>query len=426
MSTIYKKSNNILEIILDDGSYVIYNLHDRREIYLGAKEYKIYSSLDGDRDSKELSMLDGIEFSEKEIDQLLQLFVVHHLIDKSKSKKNKWKLVKYIPFYKMKGTPYVGEDKITYIAFLILSLFFISVISFFIFINDRAVLLNTINQFEALSFIVIAPLFFIYSFLHEIGHSTAAILVNVPVAEIGIKFFLFFPLGMYTTILGLKKDKIGVKSFLVSSGGVIMNVIIAGVFLISTFFIKDIHPFISATIFINIFLVAINVIVLYPFDGFMMMKSLLGSISMSKIKWDSNMIKLISSLLLLLLICLTMRYSNDIKYITLVYIGMVIFIYILSIYKKFNSKIIKRLCVYLDFFYFSPMIYKFVYKFNPHTLSYMMKFLVKIFLFLSGMSIILLLSATIRQICFIVLYDLKKWSRRGRGYGSSIDSRKFK
>lgn len=392
----YVKSPHLVEIELDDGSYVLYNRKNRREVYLGRSEFRVLSMLDGTIGVEEL-YLDDIAFSKAQIIELLGLFDKHRLLASNTSDIKMISLINYIPFFKSTKLYDLQDGLKRHIGTAVLIGIIFSLFLLSLLIGNNGLFSLIINQFKDSPTILTVTLLFLFSMVHEIGHGVAALIVKFPVVEIGLKTFLVFPLGMYTTICGLKKDKIGWRTFFASSGGIIANTLVIGILIFIVLLQKKTSIVMSTAIFINVFLVAINSLFIYPFDGSIILSSIWGKINYREIDY-AKVIGIAIGFIFITIICLMGRLYFKNIYISALYLILNFGLLYIGFKRTRDYKLLTRLASIADLIYFLPLIAaRIIENLEKLTLPFPVQIL-RFIILLFCASIIVLIFSLIRKI----------------------------
>lgn len=106
--------------------------------------------------------------------------------------------------------------------------------------------------------------------LHELGHALAAKYYGIPTRDITL-----LPIGGLARLERIPRD--GVKEFVIAIAGPMVNVVLAGIFLVAVFFTHGTLPWgidqimgsdlLNRLFWVNVILVVFNMIPAYPMDG---------------------------------------------------------------------------------------------------------------------------------------------------------------
>ncbi len=257
--------NDITVIKQDEEVIVVYNRNNRNTYKIGHKEFEILNLLN------EANTIDDIydsNFSKDYIIHLINTFSEVGLINEKSIKKRfrHWKLIDGIELFKSKKL----FIKMLYyiILFLPIPLLVVGISLVKLNFNSLVFSFNFINIICALIFALISTL------LHEISHGIVAVINNVYVIEIGLKFNHFIP-TMYTSLYGMEYIN-NKRKILVYLAGVLLDIGLIGISLI----LYNAFPFLDNILFLYIFIeilsVLANLSIFMQTDGYKIFKILLG------------------------------------------------------------------------------------------------------------------------------------------------------
>lgn len=269
----------------EEGKILIFNRTTKKTFLIREAEYKILMQMDGTKDLSLLSALSKV-YSMDQMQKLAAVFRKIGLIQ-TEPETGKWKK-KFVRegLFRFK-LGFINANRLLrseslfvrvtafILVYLSLLLFAMGFLKFYFDTEGFAKV--HIDQISQIPFYMHILSFFLLVAAHELGHAIVTRSLKIPVPEIGILFYLFFPL-VYTNIsfsrlLRRKRDRL--KCML---GGIYANMILAGLAL--WFCGRDTGtPYFGYLLEIasmNILLVLTNLIVFFKLDGYFILQDILG------------------------------------------------------------------------------------------------------------------------------------------------------
>lgn len=281
-STRIRLSGNLNIERLINGKYSVFVGSTKKSYVIGQNEYDIMCMLDECGSSSLLSRKTG-HYTEEQTEKLLQFFLKNGIAETGDVKKKR--VVKDGLFrYKIS---LVNGNKLFRSDSIIVNLFAAIIIyisipllvagTAFAFNNDSDVLKSVTNAFGNCPVYVYPVLFFLLVMLHEAGHAIVTRSLKMPVSEIGLLIFVFYPI-VYTNISFsrlLKRRSDRLKCLL---AGIFTNFLITGASLVFIGLGADgiICDILYVNAVINLLIALTNLIVFFKLDGYFILQDFIG------------------------------------------------------------------------------------------------------------------------------------------------------
>lgn len=262
------------------GWIVTDNISGHEQI-VSTEELKFMQELDGDSDPYEIA---PVEWSDKDISGFLNFLGENHFI---KSRIRKVGFLQFaIPVVQIKSTL-----KLRGICLILNCLLLVSFLPVFVagcvLFSKNIDFLYTYYSYSVLIFgLLFGVIFGIVT--HEAGHAICGLSYGKSkVYEAGLIVGLFF--GAYVEI-NSEKVKERRRRIQITAGGVEMNLLLSGVSFIFFYFFPMLSTFFAGIGIANIFLAAVNLILIVSLDGSGIFDELLGteSLFLSNFDWMLN------------------------------------------------------------------------------------------------------------------------------------------
>ncbi|MBR6622945.1 MAG: M50 family metallopeptidase [Ruminococcus sp.] len=267
---------------LSSGKYSVFVGSTKKSYVIGQNEYNIMCMLDECGSSSLINKKTGY-YSEEQLEKLVQFFLKNGIAENGDVHKKR--IVKD-GFFKFKVSLLNGNKLFRSDSFMVklfasiilyASLPVLIIGTILAFNNDSDVLKSVTHAFKNCPVYVYPILFFFLVMLHEAGHAIVTRSLKIPVSEIGLLIFIFYPV-VYTNISFsrlLKKRRDRLKCLL---AGIFTNHLITGASLAfigigANGIMRDIL-YVNAVI--NLLITLTNLIVFFKLDGYFILQDFIG------------------------------------------------------------------------------------------------------------------------------------------------------
>lgn len=273
-----RQSNLSIDIV--DDNITVFHPDTKKSYIIGEAEYNVLIHLDGVNSYETLAAYSG-KYSVEQVKALLIQFEKMGFISGKKASENIEKgLFKRRKLGIIDGNKFIKTNS----WFTRISYFVLVYLSIPLFIVGGLVYYRGTNGFRSIQFqevLSMTPLLHIVSFiiiatLHELSHAVIARKNNIPVPEIGIMLYICMPY-VYTNMSYIRLLRSRWKRILCLIGGILLNILLAGIF----FFIAGIIPIENKLIleeiaYMNLILVISNLMIFFKLDGYFILQEIIG------------------------------------------------------------------------------------------------------------------------------------------------------
>lgn len=267
---------------LSNGKYSVFVGSTKKSYVVGQNEYDIMCMLDECGSS---SLLSGRTdyYNEKQIEKLLKFFFEKGIAETGDTKK---KHIVRDGLFRFKislinGNKLFRSDsfmvKLSAVIIIYLSLPVMIVGTVLAASSDSNMIHSVAHAFRNCPIFVYPVLFFLLVMLHEAGHAIVTRSLKMPVSEIGLLIYVFYPI-VYTNISFsrlLKKRGDRLKCLL---AGILTNFLISGVSLTPIGFGADgiMRDILYVNAVINLLIALTNLVVFFKLDGYYILQDFIG------------------------------------------------------------------------------------------------------------------------------------------------------